>query len=198
MKDMASERFDRTAYPTEIKIAIVFGTRPEAVKMAPVIQAVARSSTLSAILISTGQHKQMLEQVLRQFSLQDKIQHELALMKPNQQLAELTSSAVRAVDKVLRSSKPDAVLVQGDTTTAFITSLAAFYLKIPVGHIEAGLRTRDIYSPFPEEVNRQCISVMATYHFAPTEHAAKICTTRVDARMCLQPVTLLSMPYMQF
>ena len=173
MKDMASERFDRTAYPTEIKIAIVFGTRPEAVKMAPVIQAVARSSTLSAILISTGQHKQMLEQVLRQFSLQDKIQHELALMKPNQQLAELTSSAVRALDGVLRSSKPDAVLVQGDTTTAFITSLAAFYLKIPVGHIEAGLRTRDIYSPFPEEVNRQCISVMATYHFAPTEHAAK-------------------------
>ncbi|ABP00624.1 predicted protein [Ostreococcus lucimarinus CCE9901] len=173
MKDIESERFDRTAYSAEIKIAIVFGTRPEAVKMAPVIQAVARSSTLSAILISTGQHKQMLEQVLRQFSLQDKIQHELALMKPNQQLAELTSSAVRAVDGVLRSSKPDAVLVQGDTTTAFITSLAAFYLKIPVGHIEAGLRTRDIYSPFPEEVNRQCISVMATYHFAPTEHAAK-------------------------
>ena len=156
-----------------VKVAIVFGTRPEAVKMAPVIQALSASASLTAVTISTGQHKEMLEQVLRQFNLQSKIDYELSLMQPNQELSQLTSRAVLAIDEVLQRVKPAIVLVQGDTTTAFITSLAAFYLQIPVGHIEAGLRTHNIYSPFPEEVNRQCISVIATYHFAPTNFAAQ-------------------------
>ena len=155
------------------KVAIVFGTRPEAIKMAPVIRAISESQVFAPVVISTGQHKEMLTQVLQEFNLSDKIEYELSLMRPKQRLAQLTSSGVQAIDGVLQQVRPDFVLVQGDTTTAFVTALAAFYLKIPVGHIEAGLRTHNIYSPFPEEVNRKCISVMATYHFAPTEYAAQ-------------------------
>tara|TARA_B110000003_G_scaffold11684_1_gene11754 strand:- start:1268 stop:3343 length:2076 start_codon:yes stop_codon:yes gene_type:complete len=141
--------------------------------MAPVIRAISESQVFAPVVISTGQHKEMLTQVLQEFNLSDKIEYELSLMRPKQRLAQLTSSGVQAIDGVLQQVRPDFVLVQGDTTTAFVTALAAFYLKIPVGHIEAGLRTHNIYSPFPEEVNRKCISVMATYHFAPTEYAAQ-------------------------
>jgi len=155
------------------KVAIVFGTRPEAIKMAPVIRAISESQVFAPVVISTGQHKEMLTQVLREFNLRHKVEYELSLMRPKQRLAQLTSSSVQAIDGVLQQVRPDFVLAQGDTTTAFVTALAAFYLKIPVGHIEAGLRTHNIYSPFPEEVNRKCISVMATYHFAPTEYAAQ-------------------------
>ena len=151
---------------------LIFGTRPEAVKMAPIIQELTKSKVLKSTVVSTGQHKQMLEQVLLQFDLKNTVDYDLALMTPGQTLSSLSSRALSALDQVLRAECPALLLVQGDTTTAFIGALAAYYLRIPVGHVEAGLRTRDIYSPFPEEVNRQAISIMASYNFAPTQLAA--------------------------
>ena len=153
-------------------VMVIFGTRPEAVKMAPVIQELAKSAELRSYIVSTGQHKQMLEQVLTEFGLSDKVHENLALMRPGQRLAALSSAAIEAIDVVVSRVRPDMVLVQGDTTTAFIAALVSFYEKIPVGHIEAGLRTHDIYSPFPEEINRQSISNIASLHFAPTELSA--------------------------
>jgi len=147
-------------------ILTIFGTRPEAIKIAPVVQ---RAQAMGARILTctTGQHKEMLAQVLELFEI--KPDFELQVMRPNQDLTSLTSRILDGVADVLRLSSPDIVLVQGDTTTAFASALAAFYAKIQVGHIEAGLRTYNLHSPFPEEAMRQMISRIASWHFAPTE-----------------------------
>ena len=149
------------------KIGIVFGTRPDAIKMAPVVlQLRKRSSEFEPVVISTGQHRQMLDQVLQVFEVGVDI--ELDLMRHNQTLSELTCRVVTAMDSLLSKTPLDCLLVQGDTTTAFSAALAAFYNKVPVAHIEAGLRTRDIFQPWPEEVNRRLAAVVTQLHFAPT------------------------------
>lgn len=150
-----------------MKVLIVFGTRPEAIKMAPVIRELEKS--LDVCVCVTAQHREMLDQVLDLFEIVP--DHDLDIMKPGQDLFGVTSNVLLGIKKVLSEEKPDVVLVHGDTTTTMAASLAAFYMQIPVGHVEAGLRTHDIYSPFPEEINRQVTSRIATYHFAPTEQA---------------------------
>ena len=150
-----------------MKVLIVFGTRPEAIKMAPVVRELEKS--LDVRVCVTAQHREMLDQVLNLFEI--KPDYDLDIMKPGQDLFDVTSNVLQGMKHVLAEEKPDVVLVHGDTTTSMTTSLAAFYLQIPVGHVEAGLRTHDIYSPFPEEVNRQVTGRIAAYHFAPTEQA---------------------------
>jgi UDP-N-acetylglucosamine 2-epimerase (non-hydrolysing) len=152
------------------KILSIFGTRPEAIKLAPVIRdLMTNDRKFRNIVCVTAQHREMLDQVLCIFDI--KPDYDLAIMKKNQNLFEITTSALTGLHEVMKREKPDLVLVQGDTTTAFIAALAAFYLKIPIAHIEAGLRTYQKYSPFPEEKNRHLLSVLADYHFAPTEWA---------------------------
>lgn len=151
------------------RVAVFMGTRPEAIKMAPVIRALAGSTDLTPVVVNTGQHREMLDQVARLFELP--IHHDLAVMRPNQQLAELTARLLVACDEVLRDEQPAFALVQGDTTTVLAAALACFYRRIPVGHVEAGLRTGDRWSPFPEEVNRTLATRLVTLHFAPTELA---------------------------
>ena len=149
------------------KVAVLMGTRPEAIKMAPVIKALEASDNLQPIVISTGQHREMLDQVVKVFDI--KVDHDLEVMQPDQTLASLTSRLMERTDALLEIIQPDFALVQGDTTTVMIASLACFYRHIPVGHVEAGLRTNNIYSPFPEEVNRRLASPMMALHFAPTK-----------------------------
>ena len=149
------------------KVAVFMGTRPEAIKMAPVIKALETAEGLQPIVVSTGQHREMLDQVVNIFDL--KVDYDLEVMQPNQTLASLTSRLMERTDALLEKIQPDFALVQGDTTTVMIASLACFYRRIPVGHVEAGLRTDNIYSPFPEEVNRRLASPMMALHFAPTE-----------------------------
>lgn len=159
-----------------INVAVLLGTRPEAIKLAPVVLELrSRSSRFNCILVSTGQHDEMLEQVMEAFGLgADAVDFSLKLMTRGQTLPGLTSRVMDSMTQLFNSAPlPDMILVQGDTTTAFIGALASFYFKIPVGHVEAGLRTGEKYSPFPEEVNRQSISVLATMHFASTVEAAK-------------------------
>ena len=151
------------------KILLIFGTRPEAIKMAPLISFMKNSKKMEVLTCSTGQHKEMLQQVVDFFGLS--IDFTIDCMRPNQTLTGLTSLVLTELQKILNDCKPDMVIVQGDTTTAFAGALAAFYSKIPVAHIEAGLRTYDKYSPWPEEINRQLISRIACYHFAPTKTA---------------------------
>jgi UDP-N-acetylglucosamine 2-epimerase (non-hydrolysing) len=151
----------------KLKIAVVFGTRPEAVKMVPIIKELQKSEILSPITISTGQHREMLKPILERFEIS--VDHEMDLMEPNQSLYRLSSKAIAAFEEVLRNYKPDLLLVQGDTTTAFLGALCAFYGKIPVGHVEAGLRTDNKYFPFPEEINRRLITAVSDLNFAPTE-----------------------------
>jgi UDP-N-acetylglucosamine 2-epimerase len=156
-----------------MKILSVFGTRPEAIKMAPVVRELDRlgpRSGLRSVVCVTAQHRQMLDQVLHVFQIRPDV--DLNLMRERQTLSESTSRAVSAIAATLESERPDLVLVQGDTTTAMAAALAAFYEKIPVGHVEAGLRTRNRFSPFPEEVNRRIVGHLADYHFAPTRQAA--------------------------
>ena len=148
------------------KISVIFGTRPEAIKLAPVILALKADQTFDCQVCVTAQHRQMLDQVMDIFSI--KADCDLDLMKPDQTLAGLTARAVEGLDRYLARAKPDAVLVQGDTTTVFCGALAAFYQRIPVGHVEAGLRTGNLYSPWPEEANRILTSRLARWHFAPT------------------------------
>ena len=150
-----------------MKVLIVFGTRPEAIKMVPVVHELKKS--LDVCVCVTAQHREMLDQVLDLFEIIP--DYDLDIMKPGQDLFDVTSNVLQGMKQVLSEEKPDIVLVHGDTTTSMATSLAAFYLQIPVGHVEAGLRTHNIYSPFPEEVNRQITSRIAVYHFAPTEQA---------------------------
>jgi UDP-N-acetylglucosamine 2-epimerase (non-hydrolysing) len=153
-----------------IRVLTIFGTRPEAIKLAPVIKALeAHCDQFDSTVCITSQHRQMLEQVLRVFDI--KPQYDLNIMRSGQSLTDVTTKVLRKVGEVLSVEKPDLVLVQGDTTTTFGASLAAFYQKIKVGHIEAGLRTFDKSQPFPEEVNRRLTSVLTTYHFAPTKRA---------------------------
>jgi UDP-N-acetylglucosamine 2-epimerase (non-hydrolysing) len=150
-----------------MKILVVFGTRPEAVKMSPLVQALKQNKNFETFVCVTGQHRQMLDQVLNLFEI--KPDFDLNIMKPKQTLHHITTSVIEGITPILEDLKPDLVLVHGDVTTGFAAALAAFYQKIEVGHIEAGLRTGNIYSPFPEEMNRKLIGTLATYHFAPTE-----------------------------
>lgn len=148
------------------KVLLVFGTRPEAIKMAPLIKAFEKELSIDSKVCVTAQHREMLDQVLELFDI--KPDYDLNLMKPGQDLYDITSNVLLSMKDVLIDFKPDIVLVHGDTTTTLSASLAAFYQQIKVGHVEAGLRTHDIYSPFPEEVNRQITGILASYHFAPT------------------------------
>lgn len=152
-----------------LRILSIFGTRPEAVKMAPVVQALAQTEGIEARVCVTAQHRQMLDQVLNLFGICPDV--DLNLMRPNQSLPQLTANILTALDPILTDLKPDWVLVQGDTTTVMTASLLAFYHHIRVGHVEAGLRTLDRYQPFPEEINRRIAGVVADLHFAPTEHS---------------------------
>lgn len=149
---------------------LVFGTRPEAIKMARLVQVLRARDGVEAITCVTAQHREMLDQVLTWFGITP--DHDLNLMQPNQTLIDLTARALQGVSGVIAAVRPDVVLVQGDTTTAMIAALAAFYARVPVGHVEAGLRTYDLYNPYPEEANRRLIGVLAAYHFAPTQTAA--------------------------
>ncbi len=148
------------------KILVVYGTRPEAIKMAPVVKALEQSAQLQPIVAVTGQHREMLDQVNALFDILPK--HDLDIIQPRQQLHEITARALGGLTEVIRAERPDAVAVQGDTTTSFVAALAAFYAKVPVLHIEAGLRTSDRYNPFPEEINRRLTSQLASVHLAPT------------------------------
>jgi UDP-N-acetylglucosamine 2-epimerase len=151
----------------KMKVLTVFGTRPEAIKMAPLVQALTADPDIESVLCVTAQHREMLDQVLWLFELTP--HYDLNIMKPNQTVAQITTNVMLGMEKVLQEESPDIVLVHGDTSTTFATALAAFYQKIPVGHVEAGLRTFDKYSPYPEEVNRVLTGHIAELHFAPTE-----------------------------
>jgi len=154
------------------RVMFCFGTRPEAIKLAPVIQELTRHSReLEPVVLVTGQHRHMLDQVLRVFNI--KPDYDLDLMKPCQSLADVTAKVLLGVELLLRRVRPDIVIVQGDTTSAFAAALAAFYQQVPVGHVEAGLRTGNTDSPFPEEMNRRLISGIADLHFAPTQAAKR-------------------------
>lgn len=151
------------------KIMLVFGTRPEAIKMCPLVNELKKREKVQTIVCVTGQHRQMLDQVLEAFSVVP--DYDLSIMKDKQTLFDVTFNILERIKAVLEAEKPDVVLVHGDTSTTFVTALACFYMQIPVGHVEAGLRTYDIYSPYPEEFNRQAVSIIAKYNFAPTEMA---------------------------
>lgn len=148
---------------------VVFGTRPEAIKMCPLIKAIKLDNSFCVSVCVTGQHKQMLDQVLDAFGVEP--DYNLAIMKDKQTLFDVTVNILERIKEVLDEWKPDIVLVHGDTSTTFVTALACYYLQIPVGHVEAGLRTYNIYSPYPEEFNRQAVGLIAKCHFAPTERA---------------------------
>jgi len=149
------------------KIMLVFGTRPEAIKMCPLVQELKTRKGIQTIVCVTGQHRQMLDQVLEAFHVVPDF--DLSIMKEKQTLFDITTNILNRIKAVLEQVRPDVVLVHGDTSTTFVTALACFYLKIPVGHVEAGLRTNNIYSPYPEEFNRQAVSIISQYNFAPTE-----------------------------
>lgn len=152
------------------KIMVVFGTRPEAIKMAPLVKELEKNQELfETVVVVTAQHRQMLDQVLHAFHIRPA--YDLNIMQKNQTLVDVTTQALTKLDEVMKVEKPDIVLVHGDTTTTFVASLAAFYNQIKIGHVEAGLRTGDKYSPFPEEINRQLTGTMADFHFSPTEDA---------------------------
>lgn len=148
------------------KIMVVFGTRPEAIKLCPLINEIKKRKQLQVVVCVTAQHRQMLDQVLEAFSIRP--DYDLDIMKNRQNLFDITTNILSSIATVLENEKPDVVLVHGDTSTTFATALASFYLRIPVGHVEAGLRTYNIYSPFPEEFNREAVSIVAEYNFAPT------------------------------
>lgn len=149
------------------KVVVVFGTRPEAIKMCPLVKELRTRKNIETLVCVTGQHRQMLDQVLDTFGIIPDF--DLSIMKDKQTLFDVTIGILEGMKAILESEKPDLVLVHGDTSTTFASSLAAFYLQIPIGHVEAGLRTYDIYSPYPEEFNRQAVGVLAQYHFTPTQ-----------------------------
>ena len=151
------------------KILLVFGTRPEAIKMCPLVNELKTREGIKTIVCVSGQHRQMLDQVLEAFHVVP--DYDLYIVKDRQTLFDITTNILDRIKAVLEEVKPDVVLVHGDTSTTFITALACFYMQIPVGHVEAGLRTNDIYSPFPEEFNRQAVSIISRYNFAPTEQS---------------------------
>ena len=149
------------------KVMVVFGTRPEAIKMCPLVNELKSRKNLETVVCVTGQHREMLDQVLSAFSVDPDF--DLSIMKDKQTLFDVTISILEKMKSILEEVKPDVVLVHGDTSTTFVTSLSCFYLQIPVGHVEAGLRTYNLHSPFPEEFNRQAVSIVSSYNFAPTE-----------------------------
>lgn len=149
------------------KVMLVFGTRPEAIKMCPLVNELKTRKNIETIVCVTGQHRQMLDQVLEAFDVT--ADYNLSIMKERQTLFDVTTNILNRIKGVLEEVKPDVVLVHGDTSTTFVTALACFYMQIPVGHVEAGLRTHNIYSPYPEEFNRQAVSIISSYNFAPTE-----------------------------
>lgn len=149
------------------KVMLVFGTRPEAIKMCPLVNELKTRKNIETIVCVTGQHRQMLDQVLEAFHVVP--DYDLSIMKQKQTLFDITTNILNGIKVVLEKVKPDVVLVHGDTSTTFVTALACFYLQIPIGHVEAGLRTYNVYSPFPEEFNRQAVSIISQYNFAPTE-----------------------------
>lgn len=151
------------------KVMVVFGTRPEAIKMCPLIIELKKRSCFETVVCVTGQHREMLKEVLDVFGIIP--DHDLSIMKPGQDLFDITEGVLLGIRKVLEQERPDIVLVHGDTSTTFSAALACFYLRIPIGHVEAGLRTYDLYSPYPEEFNRQAVSLLAEYNFAPTNSA---------------------------
>ena len=150
-------------------VMLVFGTRPEAIKMCPLVNELKTRKGLKTVVCVTGQHRQMLDQVLAAFGVEP--DYDLSIMKDKQTLFDITTNILNRIKAVLEEVKPDVVLVHGDTSTTFVTALACFYLQIPVGHVEAGLRTYNIYSPYPEEFNRQAVSIISQYNFAPTARA---------------------------
>jgi UDP-N-acetylglucosamine 2-epimerase (non-hydrolysing) len=152
------------------RIAVFIGTRPEAVKMAPVIAALGKAAGLEPLVVNTGQHRELIDQVIELFGIH--VDRDLAVMQPNQSLAPLLARLLERIDEVLADTRPDMVLAQGDTSTVLATALAAFFRQIPFGHVEAGLRTGNLRSPFPEEANRVLTTPLTTLHFAPTETAA--------------------------
>ena len=149
------------------KIMLVFGTRPEAIKMCPLVNELKRRENLQTVVCVTGQHRQMLDMVLKAFDVTP--DYDLSIMKDKQTLFDVTTNILERIKEVLEQEKPDVVLVHGDTSTTFVTALACFYMQIPVGHVEAGLRTYNIFSPYPEEFNRQAVGIISQYNFAPTE-----------------------------
>ena len=149
------------------KVMLVFGTRPEAIKMCPLVNELKKRKELQTVVCVTGQHRQMLDMVLEAFSVTP--DYDLSIMKDKQTLFDVTTNILNRIKEVLEKERPDVVLVHGDTSTTFVTALACFYLQIPVGHVEAGLRTYNIYSPYPEEFNRQAVSIISKFNFAPTE-----------------------------
>ena len=150
-------------------VMLVFGTRPEAIKMCPLVNELKTRKGLRTVVCVTGQHRQMLDQVLAAFGVEP--DYDLSIMKDKQTLFDITTNILNRIRAVLEEVRPDVVLVHGDTSTTFVTALACFYLQIPVGHVEAGLRTYNIYSPYPEEFNRQAVSIISQYNFAPTARA---------------------------
>ncbi|MBE0069735.1 non-hydrolyzing UDP-N-acetylglucosamine 2-epimerase, partial [Thermoanaerobacterium thermosaccharolyticum] len=152
-----------------LKVMPIFGTRPEAIKMAPLVKELESASDIETVVCVTAQHRDMLDQVLRLFNIDPK--YDLDVMKKNQSLSAITSSVLKGLDEVLEKEKPDLILVHGDTTTTFVSALSAFYKKIKVGHVEAGLRSHDKWFPYPEEINRKLTGVLADLHFAPTQTA---------------------------
>ena len=153
-----------------IKVMVIFGTRPEAIKMAPLVKELQSRPQIETIVCVTAQHRQMLDQVLSSFQITP--QYDLDIMKERQTLSEITARSMNGLDEVIKAENPNIVLVHGDTTTTFVGALAAFYNQVSVGHVEAGLRTYDKYSPYPEEINRQMVGIIAEMHFAPTETSA--------------------------
>ena len=151
------------------KIMLVFGTRPEAIKMCPLVNELKTRDEMQTVVCVTGQHRQMLDQVLDAFNVIP--DYDLSIMKEKQNLFDITNNILNSIKAVLEKEKPDACLVHGDTSTSFVTALACFYLQIPVGHVEAGLRTYNLHSPYPEEFNRQAVSVISQYNFTPTQRA---------------------------
>ena len=151
------------------KVMLVFGTRPEAIKMCPLVNELKTRPGLETVVCVTGQHRQMLDMVLDTFQVVP--QYDLSIMKNQQTLFDITTGILQGIKAVLEREQPDVVLVHGDTSTTFVTALACFYLQIPVGHVEAGLRTYNIYSPYPEEFNRQAVSILSRFNFAPTKQA---------------------------
>lgn len=149
------------------KVMLVFGTRPEAIKMCPLVNELKSRKEIETVVCVTGQHRQMLDQVLEAFDVVP--DYDLSIMKDRQTLFDVTTNILNRIKEVLEKVHPDVVLVHGDTSTTFVTALACFYLQIPIGHVEAGLRTYNIYSPYPEEFNRQAVSIISAYNFAPTE-----------------------------
>ena len=162
------------------RVIVVFGTRPEAIKMCPLVNELKKREGIDVSVVVTGQHRQMLAQILDTFGVVP--DYDLDIMKDEQTLFDITTSVLENMKDILVKLAPDLVLVHGDTTTAFATALACYYLQIPVGHVEAGLRTHDIFAPYPEEFNRQVLGIISKYHFAPTEAANATAPIRYGSR----------------